>query len=63
MVWTLLSSLIGGILASLVGIFIWEHFRRPKLIIEVPEKIPGKEPFSPKIRPNIESVLSFDGKE
>ncbi|MCW7080169.1 MAG: hypothetical protein OCU16_03625 [Candidatus Methanospirare jalkutatii] len=41
---TLLGSVIGGVLASLIAIFIWERHRQPKLAIEIPDKIPGKEP-------------------
>ena len=41
---TLLGSVIGGVLASLIAIFIWEWHRQPKLAIEIPDKIPGKEP-------------------
>lgn len=41
---TLLGSVIGSVLASLIAIFIWERYRQPKLVIEIPDKIPGKEP-------------------
>src|SRR3972149_11754182 len=41
---TLVGSVISGLIASLIAIIFWEWCRRPKLVIEIPDKIPGKEP-------------------
>lgn len=46
---TLVGSVIGGIVASLIAIIIWERYREPKLVIEIPEKIPRKEPSIQKL--------------
>jgi hypothetical protein len=40
----LAGSIVGGVLASLIGILIWDQYKKPKLKIEIPEKTPGKEP-------------------
>jgi hypothetical protein len=38
------GSIVGGILASLIAILIWDRYKRPKLEIEIPKKILGQEP-------------------
>ena len=43
-IWNIIWNLIGGVIASLIVILIWEGYRQPKLAIEIPDKIPGKEP-------------------
>jgi len=40
----LIVSVVSGIVASLIAIVIWERCRQPKLVIEIPDKIPEKEP-------------------
>jgi hypothetical protein len=37
-------SIVGGVLASLIAIFLWERCRRPRLVVEIPERILGEEP-------------------
>ena len=38
------GSIVGGIVGSLIAILIWDQHRKPKLKIEIPEKILGQEP-------------------
>ena len=38
------GSIVGGILGSLIAILIWDQYKKPKLKIEIPEKILGQEP-------------------
>lgn len=38
------GSIFGGILGSLIAIQIWDQHKKPKLKIEIPEKILGQEP-------------------
>ncbi len=41
---TLVGSVIGGVVASIIAIVIWEWYRQPNLVIEIPNKISGTEP-------------------
>jgi len=50
---TLLGSVIGGVLASLIAIFIWEWHRQPKLAIEIPDKILGGRTCNSAIKSNL----------
>ena len=36
--------IFGGLLASLSVILIWEQYKKPKLVIEIPLRVKEKEP-------------------